>query len=58
MLRFIHFMRDDDGAITVDWVVLCAFMCALVFAAFETMHEGTSNLTSGLNGAMSSIDPS
>jgi Flp pilus assembly pilin Flp len=37
-------MRDEDGAITVDWVVLTAAICALAVACIISIHGSTGNV--------------
>ena len=49
MLNFIKNFRkdeDEDGAVTVDWVVLTAAVVALAGAAYTSIQNGSSNLTS------------
>ena len=46
MLKFIKkFRRDEDGAVTVDWVVLTAAVVALAGAAYTSIQNGASDLT-------------
>lgn len=35
------FVQDDDGAVTVDWVVLCALVVGLASVATVRMTNGT-----------------
>ncbi len=47
MLNFIkNFRNDEDGAVTVDWVVLTAAVVALAAAGYNSISTGTSNLSS------------
>ena len=39
------FRRDEDGAVTVDWVVLTAAVVALAGAAYSSIETGAENLT-------------
>ncbi|MBV7396684.1 hypothetical protein [Mameliella sediminis] len=42
MINFIkNFRKDEDGAVTVDWVVLTAAVVGLAVAAYTTI-EGNS----------------
>lgn len=43
---FKNFRKNDDGAVTVDWVVLTAAVVALAGAAYTSIETGSSNLTS------------
>lgn len=46
MIKFIkNFRKDEDGAVTVDWVVLTAAVVGLAVAAYSTISDGTDNLT-------------
>ena len=41
MKRLIcRFSRKDDGAITVDWVVLTAAVLGVLFGALTTFNQG------------------
>ncbi|MDF1856221.1 hypothetical protein [Pseudooceanicola sp.] len=39
------FAADETGAVTVDWVVLCALVVALTVLALQMMTTGTTGLT-------------
>jgi len=59
MLNFIkNFRNDEDGAVTVDWVVLTAAIVALgliVGSAVKTGAEAeTTNMLAGMNSAVTS----
>ena len=46
MIKFFkNFRKDEDGAVTVDWVVLTAAVVALAGAAYTSIESGASNLT-------------
>ena len=46
MIKFIKkFRKDEDGAVTVDWVVLTAAVVALAGAAYSSIESGTESLT-------------
>ena len=46
MLKFLNkFRKDEDGAVTVDWVVLTAAVVALAGAAYSSIESGAENLT-------------
>ncbi len=47
MLKHIlNFKRKEDGAVTVDWVVLTAAVVALAGAAFSSLETATGGLGS------------
>lgn len=44
--RFEQFLKDEDGAVTVDWVVMTAAVVGLGTAAVNTVEEGVTALAS------------
>jgi hypothetical protein len=42
------FIQNEDGAVTVDWVVLCAGIVAMAVAIFTSMAAGTTGLTDSI----------
>ena len=47
MLNFIkNFRRDEDGAVTVDWVVLTAAVVALAGVAFTSIQTASGGVGS------------
>lgn len=44
-----HFCANEDGAVTVDWVVLTAATVALGFMVITTIARGATDTSSGLN---------
>ena len=58
MMNFIkNFRKDEDGAVTVDWVVLTAAVVALAGAAYTSISGGTSTLTSNISTEIGGITP-
>ena len=46
MFKFIkRFKSDNDGAVTVDWVVLTAAVVGLAAASVNTIRESSNSLT-------------
>lgn len=41
--KFKNFLSDDSGAVTVDWVVLTAAICALAVAAIVSIEGATGS---------------
>ena len=39
-----NFARDEDGAVTVDWVVLTAAVCGLAVAAIVSIQGATGSV--------------
>lgn len=47
MIKFFkNFNKDEDGAVTVDWVVLTAAVVALAAAGVSTIQSGVSSAAS------------
>ncbi|THD72945.1 hypothetical protein E7681_13570 [Thalassobius vesicularis] len=59
MIKFIkNFRKDENGAVTVDWVVLTAAVVGLGVAAFTAVETSTSGLTTEMTTALNSADAS
>jgi Flp pilus assembly pilin Flp len=50
-----NFKNDEDGAVTVDWVVLTAAVVGLGIAALAAVRGGTGALTSTINSYLSGV---
>lgn len=49
MMNFIkNFRNDEDGAVTVDWVVLTAAVVGLAIAAFGSINTSATTLTTDI----------
>ncbi|MGD9863727.1 MAG: hypothetical protein AB7S99_10990 [Pseudodonghicola sp.] len=58
MIKFIKkFRRDENGAVTVDWVVLTAAVVALAGAAYTAISDGATDLTKNTGSYISAKDP-
>ena len=51
---FKKFHAEEEGAVTVDWVVLTAAVVGLGVAALAAVRAGTGHLTTSINGYLSS----
>ncbi|NIY71991.1 hypothetical protein HCZ30_06015 [Marivivens donghaensis] len=62
MLNYIkNFRRDEDGAVTVDWVVLTAAMVGIAIAIISSVNTSAGTLKTGLTADMttaSTVDAS
>jgi Flp pilus assembly pilin Flp len=57
MINFIkNFRKDEDGAVTVDWVVLTAAVVGLAVAAYASIESGASGLTANTASYMDGLD--
>ncbi|MCX8951992.1 hypothetical protein OU790_00970 [Ruegeria sp. NA] len=53
MIKFIkNFRKDEDGAVTVDWVVLTAAVIGLAAVAYNQIEQGATGLATGVNTAL------
>ncbi len=54
MMSFIkNFRADEDGAVTVDWVVLTAAIVGLGIAVLTVVGEGTMTLSNKISSQLS-----
>ena len=51
---FKKFNAEEDGAVTVDWVVLTAAVVGLGVAALAAVKSGTGSLTTKINNYLTS----
>ena len=57
MLNFIkNFRNDEDGAVTVDWVVLTAAIVGLGLAVLSTVGDGTKILSEKVSSHLAETD--
>lgn len=47
-----NFMKSDDGATTVEYVVLTAAVVGLALAVFTSLGSGVSTATSNIAGKL------
>ncbi len=58
MIKFFkNFSKDEDGAVTVDWVVLTAAVVGLAVAAYSSIEGGAEDLTSNTASYMDGLTP-
>ncbi|MEM7598442.1 MAG: hypothetical protein AAF382_12175 [Pseudomonadota bacterium] len=54
MIKFIkNFRKDEDGAVTVDWVVLTAAVVGLGVAGVSTVQGGIGSLATAIQEGVS-----
>lgn len=53
MKKLKSYFTDDDGAVTVDWIVLTAAIVGLVILISAAMEDGALGLADGLASYMS-----
>ena len=52
---FQNFRKDEDGAVTVDWVVLTAAIVGLGIAVLTSVSGGTTSLANTISGELGSM---
>ena len=56
MTKFIHFLRDDTGAVTIDWVALTAGILLLgIMVVYVIFDGGVSTLVDKVNTTLSGV---
>jgi len=56
MIKFIkNFRKDEDGAVTVDWVVLTAAIVGLAAVAYTQIGDGVDSIASNVESALSGV---
>jgi len=57
MTNFMNkFLKDEDGAVTVDWVVLTAAIVGLGVAGISSVQSGVVGLAGKIGTAVNSSD--
>lgn len=51
--RFKYFRQDEDGAVTVDWVVLTAALVGLGVAVIAMVAAGATDHSNGVGAQLS-----
>ncbi|WP_343079791.1 hypothetical protein [Ostreiculturibacter nitratireducens] len=58
LFKFVgKFRKEEDGAVTVDWVVLTAAVIALGVIALTAVRGGVQILSGKISSALSSRNP-
>ncbi|WP_295073253.1 hypothetical protein [Tabrizicola sp.] len=52
MTKISAFLKDEAGAVTVDWVVLTAAVVGLGLLIFNWVRPAVSNLAEAINGEL------
>ena len=54
MTKFINaFLNDEDGAVTVDWVVLTAAIVGLGIAVVASVRDGVTDMGDRISNSLS-----
>ena len=52
MTKISAFLKDEDGAVTVDWVVLTAAVVGLGLLIFNWVRPAVSNLAASISNEL------
>lgn len=52
-MRVLRFLREEDGAVTVDWVVLTAAVIGIAMVALNPIFTGTNSIASKVSQSVS-----
>jgi Flp pilus assembly pilin Flp len=50
------FRNDEEGAVTVDWVVLTAAIVGMGVAVMATVKNGTTNVANKISQGLGQVD--
>jgi len=50
-----HFVLSEDGAVTVDWVVLTAAIVGLGIAVIASVNSGSNSVASGIQASLTNV---
>ena len=57
MIKFFkNFSKDEDGAVTVDWVVLTAAVVGLGIAGVASVNDGIVSLAGDISTSLTNAD--
>lgn len=56
MTRIQTFLQDDSGAVTVDWVILCAGLVGLGLAVMTVVKDGTGDVAGDISTSLASVE--
>ncbi|MCG7518732.1 Flp family type IVb pilin [Ruegeria sp. Ofav3-42] len=57
MIKFFkNFRKDEDGAVTVDWVVLTAAVVGLAAVAYTQIGEGTGKVAAKVGTSLGKVE--
>ncbi len=57
MLKLKEFFECEDGAVTVDWVVLTAAIVGIGIAVTTLIANGATDVSTGIGASLSSASP-
>ena len=57
MIKLINFTKSEDGAVTVDWVVLTAAVVGLGIAVVSSVAGGATDASGSIGASLSAATP-
>ena len=57
LLKLKKFAKDDDGAVTVDWVVLTAAIVGIAIAMTSIIRSGVNTTATEISNALTAQLP-
>jgi Flp pilus assembly pilin Flp len=54
-MNLMTFIRDEDGAVSIDWVVLTAAIVAMGVAVGSSVRSNTSTLTASIGTSAGAV---
>lgn len=57
IMKFKNFMKSEDGAVTVDWVVLTAAVVSLAVVVIFAIQGSTDNVGDGVGNYLTGYTP-
>ena len=59
MTKLHHFLSDDAGAVTIDWVALTAGILLLgIMVVYAIFNSGVNSLVSNINSTLKNVSSS
>ncbi|MEW9919290.1 Flp family type IVb pilin [Marimonas sp. MJW-29] len=55
--NILHFLRSEDGAVTVDWVVLTAAVVSLAATVIFAIQGSTDDVGDGVGTYLTDVTP-
>jgi len=57
MQKFLEFAKSEDGAVTVDWVVLTAAIVGMGMAVVALVAGGATDMSGSLGASLEGASP-
>ena len=55
-LRILRFFANEDGAVTVDWVVLTGAVVGIGLSVILSVSNGATDYATGVGGHLSNLE--